>query len=321
MPSFPRPSALSAVLSASLFACGLSSGTLAARTAPPELPKAPQSAPPAAPSAPDATATEAPRVVLDRVAVIGASLTAGFFTTVRADVNGSQLALPVSLTHVLEQLPKEPIAPVYSSSSLMFFTDPLRIGRRMATTSQSKDPTLLIAIDFLFWYGYGDLRGAPESTRLTRLEEGLALLDAIPCPIVVGDFPNMSEAVGKLLTPEQMPALETLEALNLRLREWAVKRPRVVLFPLAQMVTILRGNGDITIGSTTWTDTSKRLLQVDRLHPTTEGMIAVTQRLAELLRALDPALPEDAFVMDPEALLKRVAAAAGARASAGSGTK
>ena len=68
------------------------------------------------------------------------------------------------------------------------------------------------------------------------LERGLAQLNRIVdagVPLVVGDVPDMSLAVGKMLSKAQMPKLETITLANERIRAWAKDKPRVAILPLA----------------------------------------------------------------------------------------
>ena len=254
----------------------------------------------------EATPTTAtPHVAFDRVAVIGASVTAGFMTSLEAAAGTTKERMAVNLADVVQQTLAAQTPVANSGGNLMFFANPSGIGTRLAKTAAAADPTLLVAIDFPFWFGYGDIGSPDESLRLKRLDEGLALLDQFKCSIVIGDFPDMSEAVGKMISRQQMPAQETLVKLNERIRAWAKERPRVALFPLEDLVTKLRSGQAITIGAHTW-PAGTDMLQQDRLHPTVEGMIALGQQLAESLRTLDPTIDAAVFERDPSAVRDRL---------------
>jgi len=58
------------------------------------------------------------------------------------------------------------------------------------------EPTAVLAVDFLFWFAYGE---KPESRRAEDLEGALKLLEKFDVPVVVGTLPNMKESVGKML--------------------------------------------------------------------------------------------------------------------------
>ncbi|HMN95091.1 MAG TPA: hypothetical protein PKC43_13890 [Phycisphaerales bacterium] len=266
-----------------------------------------------APGADDAEAPGSPASLLARISLIGASVTAGFGASidVEGDVegDGGSRRLPVNLGHVLAQSLASAAPPDLVAGTMFFFMDPRGNGTRFARTALSRQPSLLIALDFLFWFGYGVMPENDEAQRMALLEEGLALLDPFTCPIVVGDFPDMSEAVGRMLSASQMPRAETLEALNARLRAWAAERENVILFPLARLVQSLRSGEAIRIGENEWPARAP-MLQPDRLHPTAEGMIALAQQIVEELLAsrldLDPAL----FVRDASTVRAGIAAEA-----------
>lgn len=265
-------------------------------------------APPVRTAAPESTGSgqpTAPRVAFDRVAVIGASVTAGFMTVLDASAGGTTDRISVNLADVVQQTLAAQTPPAASGGNLLFFANPAGVGGRLAKAAAATDPTLVVAIDFPFWFGYGDIASPDESLRLKRLDEGLALLDQFKCPLVIGDFPDMSEAVGKMITKRQMPSPAMLVKLNERVRAWANERPRVALFPLDELVTKLRSGAAITIGSHTW-PAGTDLLQSDRLHPTVEGMIALGQQLAETVRTLDPKVDASSFERDPSAVRERL---------------
>jgi hypothetical protein len=214
-----------------------------------------------------------------RVLAIGASATAGFGT--RADLaRAFQACLPERSE--------------FSSGlgSPWFFLRPLSAGSEQVQSALAAEPTLVLALDFLFWFGYGalDAQGAPlanEDDRLALLERGLALLEPVRCPLVLGDFPDMSAAVGKMLLPVQMPELATLARLNTRLSAWAAERPHVRIVPLAELLGALARGEELRIGALEYgADEAAALLQRDRLHPTREGLLALALLALESLREL-----------------------------------
>lgn len=238
---------------------------------------------------------------LARVVTVGASLTAGFGTWLPLR-NLLQTALPDDAT------------PIRSHHDVMFFRRPETIGKRQIDRTLAMEPTLVVAIDFLFWYGYGYqwVREEPEpnhirfrrpteeeglSLRLADLERGLAELDRVPCTIVVGDFPNMAGAHPWMLGASQIPSEVELAKLNERLRAWAAERPRVHVIPLAASVDRLRA-GDWTVtppgGTTPVTLDAASALQWDRLHPTRLGVVYLCDELVDSMR--------DALGLAPERL-------------------
>jgi hypothetical protein len=211
---------------------------------------------------------------VERVVVLGASLSSGF-------------NLPRGLDAALEASLAAEHEPVRAAASEMFFLSPLSSGPQLLERALEAEPTLVVALDYLFWFGYGtiDARGSPlesEEERLALLEKGLASLAELECPLVVGDFPDMSAAVGKMLLPEQMPEPATLERLSRRVRAWAAEREATLVLPLAELVRALGSEEELRIGRHAF-PAGSRLLQPDQLHPTPEGMAAVAQLVADEL--------------------------------------
>ena len=202
----------------------------------------------------------------ERVAVIGASMSAGFALDVEA-------GRPLDLAGVLQCALTARHDPVASAADIFFFMRPADTGALLAEKAAEANPTLVVALDFLFWFGYGVV--AAEEDRPARLEEGLRLLDRFSCPVIAGDLPDMSEAIGIMLSAAQVPAEETRARMNLRIREWAAGRGAVVL-PLSDLVAKLRAGGEVRAGARVYSGAASRaLLQRDRLHPTVEGLACV----------------------------------------------
>jgi pimeloyl-ACP methyl ester carboxylesterase len=210
---------------------------------------------------------------LDRVVALGASLTNGMW--LETDL---EAVLAATITH--------DGAAVRSSSDLMFFTDPFTHAEEQLAFARELQPTLVVALDYLFWFGYGAQNAerrvlGGEEERLALLEVGLGYLDGLDVPLVVGNFPDMSGAVGKMIMATQMPAPETLVLLNARLEAWAEERGDVVVLPLADIVASMQGGEAFEIGRHGWPPGStRRLLHLDGLHPTLEGLGAIVHLTA-----------------------------------------
>lgn len=233
-------------------------------------------APAAQKDAPIETPIQAPiqTRTLERVVVIGASVAAGFGTE-------------HSLAEAFGSMVRAPTAAVLGFGDYLFFLNPKPVGAKQVDAALDADPTLVVGIDFLFWFGYGslDAQGGAlkdESQRLELLEVGLGMLEEFECPLVIGDFPDMSAAVGTMLAPEQMPALSTLPLLSRRVREWAATRPNVLLFPLADTVRALGSEEEIRVGRYTF-PAGTRFLQPDHLHPNAEGMVLTCELIGDML--------------------------------------
>ncbi|ATB41980.1 hypothetical protein CYFUS_007456 [Cystobacter fuscus] len=215
-------------------------------------------APPRSSSCARASAT------LSRVAVMGASVSAGFGW-------GRQEGRGRTLADLLDDTVATEHAPVRNFASLWFFKNPRSAGQRQVDQVLTYAPTLTVAVDFLFWFVHG--AQLDEAQRLARLEQGLALLEPLPGPILLGELPAMTTAVGKALEPGMLPSPETLARLNRRISEWARSRDNVVLLPLG---TWLVRSPD---GS----------LQADGLHPTREGAKWIAARMMDSLFEACPA--------------------------------
>ncbi len=249
---------------------------------------------------------EQPRV-LDRVAVVGASASAGFLCLF------PDHHLPVSFDRAFGAILAQPNdSEVFGFASAMFFNNAREFGPGFMDQALEREPTLLIGIDYLFWFGYGHLDhlGRPvrgEAQRLEMLEFGLQQLDRFDGPIVVGDFPDMSAAIGLMLARQQVPKPETLVALNERLQDWASERPEVIVMPLAAMVRqIGEGNG-LAMGNRQWTGKQAATFVItDKLHPSPEGQIAgatiIADLLGERLEEIDPA----SFDLDHDRVVSRL---------------
>ena len=237
--------------------------------------------------------------LFERVAVLGASVSAGFGLE-------QEVGARVRLAAIIDAALRVKHEPVQDHAELLFFAMSSDLGAQSVAAARKRGATLAVAVDFLFWFAYGEVED--EAQRLVRLDEGLGYLDRLECPIVVGDLPDMSRAVGKMLQSNQVPRPETLARLNKRLREWARTRRRVVIVPLAALLTTLQDGKELRVGSWSARSTS-RLLQGDELHTTLEGsaVIAVLA-LHELARARED-VAADAFVSDPTALAATVRSA------------
>jgi hypothetical protein len=262
------------------------------------------------------TSAALPEHPLNRVAVIGASATAGFGVTLRYDTGEFKTYEFADIAEVTRELIRHDDSKVSGLGNALFFTSPLQIGRRQIDLAHQADPTLLLALDFLFWYGYGGRdverklipRGqAGEATRLALLDRGLAMLDEFSCPIAVGDFPNVSDAVAYMLQARQIPSPGVLQALNARVHAWASEHPNVILIPLASIMDSMNSDEAFEAGQRTWPAGSKGLfVQRDHLHPTLDGMIVVLQETATHIAAQLEVVELSDFDLDYEAVKLRL---------------
>ena len=225
---------------------------------------------------------------LEKVVVIGASASAGWGLVLRyIDDEEMVVTRLVTMNDVLKACIRDDSTIVHGKGSGLFFWNPERMGERQSREAIDASPTLLFAIDYLFWFGYGNhgpggtripAGEAGHDARLELLEIGLSKLDEFDCPVLVGDFPDMSEAVGRMLRSSQMPSAKTLLAMNERLREWASDRENVSVIPMSDMVESMRSNQPFNAGQQEWPAGSRRkFMQNDNLHPTLDGLIILVQ--------------------------------------------
>lgn len=249
-----------------------------------------------APTSPAATA--APRALLtslDGAVVIGASVSDGFGTTLSPPPGPTGTPSSVVLVNFAEILAAVTgrDGPVASSTSSFFFQRPDATAEAQLAFAKSRAPKVVFAIDYLFWHSYGG--GMREEDRPKALERGLARLSQIDAPIVIADLPDMSHAVGMMLSRSQVPKPETLAALNARIREWAEQRGNVIILPMSGVVADAAANKPVTLGGRTYAaGESRALLTAEGLHASVEGETGVAiEALDRLVAAgiLDPSVP------------------------------
>lgn len=257
-----------------------------------------------------------PRALYTRIHFVGASASAGF---------GVRPPLPRDHPRRLQEVSLARIAAcarlgqgeVTGDATGLFFLNPVGTGRTQVdgVLGAKERPSLVVAADFLFWFTYGaaDAQRQPikaEKQRLAMLEVGLAEMDRLVqagVPLVLGDIPDMSPAVGRMLSKAQMPAVATLDAANARIQEWAASRPRVALLPLSRLIEQLRSGKPFDAGRRSWSEeVDGPLLQRDQLHPTFNGEVALLARIEQaanerFLGATQPNAPgaPTVFEQDP----------------------
>lgn len=273
--------------------------------------------------------------VLTRVVAIGASATYGFGVEMRVPKkpapprpagdnppgHGAAGEEPpdtelhrVPLGQVIDAAITRRHEPVRTYANLGFFGNPTVIGPRLVVAASKVRPTLVIAADFLFWFGYGHADRqrrliTDEAQRLELLEEGLKQLELLTCPVIVGDLPDMSPAVGLMLRAEQVPRPDTLKAMNARIREWAAGRPNVIIMPLGEMIERIGRGEAITIGRQSWTaEEAKQFVLFDRLHPSLDGLIAITHLVVRQVLESELGAHDADFSLDRESMLQRLGA-------------
>ncbi|MEZ6015113.1 MAG: SGNH/GDSL hydrolase family protein [Planctomycetota bacterium] len=266
-----------------------------------------QEAPPTPP------APEAPRPVT-RISVLGASLSGGYG-------NSLELVTPkdVRLGRFLAcALPQDGFE-VIDHGDVWLFTQPISRGREQVDAALAEEPDFVVALDFLFWYGYGD-GYVSDDDRVRDLELGLAQLDRFSCPIILGDLPDVTVALqgkGPLGTPVvtrgMIPREVALNRLNARIAYWMAERPRVSQVPLASMLTRMQAGLELTMRGNTWKpDSLAEVLQPDLLHPTARGTLWVTLATLDVMARAHTSIAALPLVWDEATLRERLMAATAA---------
>ncbi len=212
-----------------------------------------------------AAATNSP---WNRVVMIGASASAGF---VFSEPFGGTNTAKCRMNHYLEAALKAPHEPVKNLANALFFLLPEPAGRMQIEKAVEARPTLVVGVDFLFWFCYG--QGTNDAERLARFEGGLKLLESVKCPLVLGTIPDASFATNTgIISPAQVPSAAALTVANARLKSWAAARPHVVLVPLSDFMRAAMANQPLTVhGQILPAGKTRANLQDDLLHPTPRG--------------------------------------------------
>lgn len=207
-----------------------------------------------------------------RVSIVGASVSAGFIDTLLTGGDISNDSLP------LEAVARAwwPNATITARPNVFMFKGPERFGKPQIDGALKDRPDVVLAVDFMFWFGYGSYH-TPQR-RLDVQQRGFALLERLGArvPIVLGDYPDMRGASRRMLPTAMIPDAATLRELNRRLHAWAAKRNNVTLFPLARWVaSAKRGGYDVALPACRVRTTAAQLLQKDRLHASRLGVLAL----------------------------------------------
>ena len=237
-------------------------------------------------------AAPGPAKLLDRVAVMGASVSAGFGLS-------KELEVATPLAKLFDAALIDPPTETQNLADNLFFLGPFYKGKELTDRAIKSDPTLVVAVDFLFWYGMY-YRHQKPADRMAGLERGLKQLERLDCPVVVGDFPDIRRALkGKhevtgrpVVFPSMIPAEETRAAMNTRVHAWAAKRKNVVLVPLSTFLDDLATGKPLVLPQDqAFAGKVEEILQVDLLHPKLRGtqalVLTILDKVAQSGLAID----------------------------------
>jgi hypothetical protein len=238
----------------------------------------------------------------EHIVVVGASASAGYSSEPQNPANTHP---QYPLGRYLDAALTAPHPRARNLANAMFFAQPEVQGRSQIDDALKAGPTLVVGVDFLFWFCYGD--GANDEARLKRFEQGLKLLEPIQCPLIVGDIPDASAASRAMLGDEQIPSAPTMAAANRRLQEWAAGRSNVAIVPLSAFMRSAASDGPVTVHNYTLPQGQTRiLLQADNLHPSPPGSSVLALAALDALLARQPGRPADEVRWDPKAVYHQV---------------
>jgi hypothetical protein len=200
-----------------------------------------------------------------RVVVVGASASSGF---VLSEPFGGTNTARCQLDQYLNAAIIPPHAPVKSLATALLFMNPETLGPMQIEAVTNAHPTLVVGVDFLFWFCYGE--GGTDAAHARRFENGLKLLEQISCPLVVGDIPDASSATNTgIISP--------------------AARPGVVVVSLEKFMRAAMANQSVTIrGRTLPAGQTRTLLQSDQLHPTPQGAAVLALEILDGLVTRQP---------------------------------
>ena len=212
-----------------------------------------------------------PALPLERIEIVGASMSAGFGGMPFGD------AFTAAAKH----------SRVDAVANVMLFRDPLGDTRRQIDRALAFHATTIVGLDVLFWdvYGHGQLDAA--LAELERVRQSGAW-------IVIGDVPLITTASEMMLPKDAIPSEPALAAANDQIRAWAT-RDRVVLVPLTEWTAPLRSGGTVELAPGERVAAST-LMAIDGLHANALGTWYLLDRLDHFLEQKLPGTPKDALV-------------------------
>ncbi len=180
--------------------------------------------------------------------------------------------------------PLEPMA--------QLFISPMELGRQQIDGAKKAKAEILVAVDFPFWFAYGEWTGKDEATgRKAKLAQGLELLATFDGPILVGDLPDMRGAAPRMLRASWIPSVALLAELNTQLETFVAARPNMRLVKLAALVKGMKTEGvALPLVDGALQAPPGAMLQSDRLHANRLGMAMLGFTVQPMLR--------DAFAKD-----------------------
>jgi hypothetical protein len=168
----------------------------------------------------------------DRIFIMGASVSAGF-----GGLSFVDAMKPAAINSLVD-----------GAANVMLFRDPLGDTEKQFEAARKFRPTIVVALDLLFWDAYG----FPEqSQRRKAIASTLAQLDLVHdagATIVVGDIPRITTASPIMLDPSLVPSVEDLAVLNAELLPWAEQGAvSKYVVPLSEWTAPLKSNAMVVL--------------------------------------------------------------------------
>ncbi|HEY3860261.1 MAG TPA: SGNH/GDSL hydrolase family protein [Verrucomicrobiae bacterium] len=235
----------------------------------------------------------------ERVVIIGASVSHGFTF---AEPLGGPRTKELAFDRFFDAAIIAPHEPVKNFASAMFFIIPDDAGHEQIRQALTNNPTLVVGVDFLFWFCYGV--GETDQERAAHFERGLKLLEELKCPLIVGDIPDASAARNRALKPSEFPSAKARLAANRRLMEWAAPRKQVTVVPASEFMSIAAENRALTVrGLTIAEGKTRALLQGDCLHPNRRGNAMLALSILDSFLSAHPGMDASTVRWEPEKVL------------------
>ena len=239
-------------------------------------------------SAPETDQTSQLPALWERSVIIGASVSDGFHHT---EPLGGPMSDSLALDVSLKKLLQNPKIQITNLSNRLCFLTPLIISHKQIFDAKRKHPSVIIAVDQLFWHLYG--RFSSNEDRLKTFQNALDNLSPLESPLIIGNIPDASEAVRIMLSASQVPNLETINKANQILNEWVKKRiknkKQTVIIDLAEFMKLCAANKEIKLNNITYpAGITRDFLQADRLHPTPAGISAISYAVMDAMKTITP---------------------------------
>jgi hypothetical protein len=219
-----------------------------------------------------------PALLLERISIVGASVSAGFGGTPFGD----------AFTAAAKR------SKVDASASTFLFRDPIGDTQRQLAQATAFKPTVVFALDLLFWDIYGSSSPTWHEQALTRALAGLETLRATGAWIVLGDIPLITTASELMLPREAIPDRDTLAKANETIRAWA-SRERVLMVPLVEWTEPLRSGAEVQLPGGEKV-AAQTLMALDGLHANALGTWYLLDKLDHFIEHSLPGTPKNALV-------------------------